>query len=1315
MSDNDTRQLNHTSVQNWVIGAVFLSIYFFSAKLGLKLDAASGFASLVWAPSGIALAGFLVFGSRFWPAVAAGAFLVNFSSGAPFLSACGIALGNTLEAVVGTQLLRRRGFQASFSHVSDATYFIVFAALLSTIVSASIGVFSLWAAGIVAPVQWGRTWLTWWVGDMLGILIVSPVILVWINRHVISRQVPKKKLSEVVSFVLAVVFISLSLFDVLPFVVIRKIPLSYMVLPIVMWSALRFGNRGAATTTFAIASFAVVATALGRGPFARETLFEGLKALHLFLGYIAVTALTLAAAVTERTKADRLAKEIEKRLAGEERHRAIISSSFDAFIAIDERGTILDWNPQAETTFGWQRDEIIGRSLAEKLIPESYRDAHRQGIERFLKTGKGKFIGKRLQLPALHSSGKTIPVELTVTPVKQSGGIIFSAFLHDISDRQRAEEFQKLQLSATRILVEAASTDEAFARTLETMCQSLGWDFGAIWCVANDELKVKHVWRSARSEEEEFESVSNTLSFARGQGLPGFVWEKQAPFYIEDVTIDSVFRRRFAAQRAGFHSAAAFPIFAGTEFIGVIEFFSRRVQEPDSKFLEIMGDIGTRIGMFIHRAQADEQLRKLNEELELRIDERTRDLQQRENEMNIIANALPVGVIYIDNKQRFRYVNSAYVSWLGVSRQTLLGSHIENTLGWEFYEKNRAIIEDTLAGSTTRKQIVIAGQDKERLVDFLGLPDLGPEGTVRGFIGLLTDVTDQKAVEAEKAFLIEASKIFASTLDYQTLLTNLVHMVVPKLADWCAIDMLDEQGRVVRLAVAHVEPKKIEWARKLHESYPPEPSASRGSYHVIRSGTSELYPDVSEEILVAAARDVEHLRMLRQTGMKSAMVVPIEARGNVYGAMTFVMAESGRRFSERELAFAEELGCRAGMSVYNARLYRDAKAANRMKDEFLATLSHELRTPLNSIIGWTELIRSEAISPEEFDEAIATIHRNARAQNQLINDLLDVSRIITGKLQIEPRPVNVDLVVANSVASLRLAAKSKGIKLNLLTEPSLETVLGDSDRLQQVVWNLLSNAIKFTPKGGIVSTMVRRTGSNVEIEVSDSGEGIDEKFLPHVFDRFRQQDSSSTRRHGGLGLGLAIVRHIVELHGGAVCVSSDGIGHGSKFLVTLPVANVGKPTAVKAHLSPPRQSLIQGASCKRGNLLDGTRILVVDDDKDTRALLRNVLGSQGADVCEAGSAGEAMCIARSYRPEIVVSDIGMPEEDGYSFIRRLRALAEQELAGAPAIALTAYARDEDKATALDAGYNEYLAKPVEPGVLLEAITRLVGRRHQFLH
>jgi signal transduction histidine kinase/CheY-like chemotaxis protein len=447
-------------------------------------------------------------------------------------------------------------------------------------------------------------------------------------------------------------------------------------------------------------------------------------------------------------------------------------------------------------------------------------------------------------------------------------------------------------------------------------------------------------------------------------------------------------------------------------------------------------------------------------------------------------------------------------------------------------------------------------------------------------------------------------------------------------------------------------------------------------------------------------------RMLEQMGSVSVVERPVRIStflSIVHAALRSRLRQYQVRDHLKQLSASEAERSAALEAERHARA--EAERAGRMKDEFLATLSHEIRTPLNAILGWTHLLGTQSRDDEELRQGLAVIERNAKAQSQIVADLLDMNRIINGKVRLDTRPLALADAVRAAVDTVVPAAGAKGIRLDVDLDPAAEPISGDPDRLQQVFWNLLSNAVKFTRKGEHVRVVLRHAHTHQEVSVIDTGEGIDPEFLPYVFDRFRQADGSTTRRHGGLGLGLAIVKQLVELHGGSVRATSEGRGKGSTFLVSLPLAT-SRPEPSTADRGPRTEgaSTPQGAPAEE---LRHIRALVVDDEPDSRNVVVRLLHAAGATVFEAASAQEALALAGKERPHVIISDIGMPGEDGYSLMRRLHSAGLSDRESSVAVALTAYARTEDRVAAMRAGFQYHLAKPVDPAELIAVLATAV--------
>ncbi|HKY30352.1 MAG TPA: ATP-binding protein [Pyrinomonadaceae bacterium] len=675
-------------------------------------------------------------------------------------------------------------------------------------------------------------------------------------------------------------------------------------------------------------------------------------------------------------------------------YRQIFIHSTEPIAIINPQGQYVEQNAAHFQLLGYSDDELMGQTPAIHLGEEVF-----EGIAAEL-TERGEYRG---EVASRTKTGEIRQVELLAFAVRNGRGepTCYVGIKHDITDRKRTESRYALQYAVTSILAESADFVECARSVLQTFCARLEWDFGAFWKVDRGAqvLRCVEVCRSPSSQLERFERVTLKGTFEKGVGLPGRVWESGKPAWIDNVGADRNFPRATIAAHEGLHSAFAFPILAVGEVLGVIEFFSREMLEPDDELLRMVAGIGWQIGQFTIRQRAEE--------------------------------------------------------------------------------------------------------DRTELLD-------------------------------------------------------------------------------------------------------------------------------------------------RETTARS-----------------------------------------------------EAEKANRLKDEFLATLSHELRTPLNAVIGWARMLKSGRLDQESSTHALDVIERNAWAQKQIIEDILDVSRVITGKLQLNLGPVDLVAVVDAALDAVRPALEAKNIHIETIIDAGLRIVPGDSDRLQQVVWNLLSNAAKFTPEGGKVEVRVSQDVAHVQVQVCDTGPGIDPIFLPHVFERFRQADGSITRMHGGLGLGLAIVRHLVELHGGVITAENRPDG-GAVFTLRLRLPSGELRTDVMA------AEFFKEPEPETANL-ENLRILIVDDERDTLDLVTMELTEHGAKVTGVTTAEEAFSILETSEFDVLISDIAMPGTDGYALIRKLRKLEAGHETKLPAVALTAYARVQDRMRAILAGFNTHVAKPVEANELITVVASLAGR------
>jgi len=1276
------------------------AIYFAAARLGLSLASVHPSVSAVWPPTGIAIAALLLLGYRVWPGILLGAFLANFFTPVPLATAIGIAAGNTMEALSAGYLLRFWDFHNTFDRARDVFKFVV-AALLCTMVSATIGNVSLCLGHAARWDQFGTLWVTWWLGDTVGGLVIAPLLLTWGAK---SRQwLPNKRYLEAALILLLLSLAALVNFSKPAPLSVRYYPLARLIIPLFLWAAFRLGQRGVTLATLMLSVFAVWGTAQGVGPFIISTPNESLLLLQLFLGSNAVTFLFLVVVVEERRLSEETLRENERRLAG--------------------------------------------------------------------------------------------------------------------------------NLAITRILAESPALSNATPRILQTIGETLGWEVGAIWTpdVDANVLRCLNIWQAPSARAERFESVSYESKFPPGVGLPGRLWTSSKPEWIPDVTKDENFPRASVAVADGLHAAFAFPILFGERFLGVMEFFSHEIREPDDALLAMFGSIGSQVGQFVERKLVEEAVKE-NEERTRLILETALDAvvmidgqglitdwnpqaerifgwtrpevigkgltetiippQHREAHDRGFRHYLGTGVgpllkkrieITALHRQGREFPVELSITPVGFGNQIYFSAfvrditerkHAEEALqeseeqlrlaldaarmgAWDYdiqtgavkWSSNLELIHGLLPGSFggtfDDNQMDIHPDDRRQVVESLrrtiehgeehaiDYRIIRPDGAVRWVegkgqvirddsgrairvAGICTDITERKHAEAERAELlareqaarIKAEKATEMIKRVQAVTdTALQHLALNELSHEMLVrilDLLDCDSVAILLLSDDGQNLTVRAALGLEERVADEVRVPIGhgiAGHIAASCLPLIVDDVSA---------VEVVTPLLREKIRCLIGAPLLVEGRVLGVIHADRAEA-RLFSQEDLRLVQLVADRIALAMDRARLYEaeqkariQAEEANRAKDEFLATVSHELRTPLNAIVGWCGMLRSGRLDQPTVDRAIEIIDRNARVQAQLIEDILDVSRIITGKLGFDVRPVELTQIIEAAVDSVRLAAEAKGIRVQCLLDPRTSPVSGDPNRLQQIVWNLLSNAVKFTPKGGQVQIQLKAADWNVEIIVSDTGQGINAEFLPHMFEQFRQADSATTRRFGGLGLGLAIVRHLVELHGGTIQAESAGEGQGATFTVRLPVM-IG---------SEPNEAGELGAGRQAGQAqlsLSGLRVLAVDDEADARELLTAMLSKCDAQVRATASATEALEVLANWHPDVLISDIEMPDIDGYSLIRQVRELEADRGGQIPAVALTAHARVEDRLRALRAGFQIHVSKPIEPTELAIVLASLTGR------
>ncbi len=941
---------------------------------------------------------------------------------------------------------------------------------------------------------------------------------------------------------------------------------------------------------------------------------------------------------------------------------SIIESAEDAIISKTLDGRITSWNKGAERIFGYTAAEAVGQSVT-MLIPEDHLDEEPAILAR-LRAGERI---EHYETVRRRKDGRLLNISLTVSPIMSPDGRIIGAskIARDITASRLAEATLLAQSEVIRQAYDAIFLrDSSNAITL--------WNRGAerIYGYTPDEALGRSPHELLKTESPI--PLADIYERLQREGY----WEGELRHTRKDGEQRTV-ETRWAIVR---------------DELGAV-----------TSILEITRDV-------TERKRAEERLLQT-----AAIVENTDDA--------IISKSLD-GVILSWNPAAERLY--------GYTAEEAIGRPVTMLIPEDMPDEEPRILDQIRRGERVDHYETVRRRKDGALIDvsLTVSPVKDTDGRIIGASKIARDITSRKKTEEqlrEQAEIIETVNRMGQTLAAELDQHKLVQAVTDAATELTGAhfgsffyNVLDERGASYMLYT-------LSGVSKEAFAHFPMPRATDLFGPTFRGEGTVRIADVKQD--PRYGQNSPYYGMPEgHLPVTSYLAVPVVSRtGEVLGGLFFGHPEPGV-FTERAERIVEGLAAQAAVAIDNARLfeavnraraeaeqaaadkerlYHEAQESSRLKDEFLATISHELRTPLTAILGWAHMLRMGQFDAESTSKAFETIERNARAQAQLIEDLLDVSRIITGKLRIDVRQVDPNSFVEAAVEAVRPAAEAKGVRIQKIMDTGMVSVSGDPVRLQQVVWNLLSNAIKFTPKKGRVQIKLERVNSHVEIAVSDTGAGIPPSFLPHVFDRFRQADQRTTRQHGGMGLGLAIVRHLVELHGGTVRAESPGEGQGATFTVLLPVAPVYQAAVEGGRVHPAARETLPFFECV--DRLDGVRVLVVDDEPDTRELLKAALGQSGAEVTAVGSTAEALDAVRAAPPDLLISDIGMPDEDGYELIRRVRALPDEQGARVPAIALTAYARVEDRMHALRSGYQMHVPKPVEMAELVAVAASLVQR------
>lgn len=1160
----------------------------------------------------------------------------------------------------------------------------------------------------------------------------------------------------------------------------------------------------------------------------------------------------------------------------EQRFRALVDGFPDhAMIMLDTAGSVLTWNAGAKKITAYEQQEVLGKHFGLLYAPEELATrSPEQALEIARSSGRFAEDGWRIR-----KDGTRFWASVILTPVRDDQGkpMGFAQLMRDLTEHRHKEEALHRSEERFRLLVEGV-VDYALYM-LDPQGRVTTWNLGAerIKGYRAEEIIGKHF--SAFFPEEAIRSgaPARELLIAEEQGrFEDEAWRvrKDGSRFWANVILTAIHDAQ--GRLLGFTKVTR-------------DLTARRQAEETARAL---------LREQTRRAAAEQSGKRLRES-----EERSRALSTR---LEVILEGVADGITAQDRSGRVIFANTAAArvcgfssveEFLATSPKDVMDRFVlcdEEGRRFRFEDLPGAKVLRGEPGGNTAIHVRERRSNREWWSLVRASSVRGADGAPELAINIWHDITAERRRKQHDSYLAQATAALSSSLDYDAMLSTLASLLVPGLGDWCSIHLL-EGDELRNVVVAHVDPAKVALARDAAGKYPPDRRQPRGVWNVIRTGQSELYRDVPDELLVHRAQDAAHLELLRGVGVKSVVIAPIWIRDRVCGAMSLVSSDEARRYDAYDVELMEELGRRVGTAVENGRLYaaekaarerlallakagdaffgaqtyeetlrnvvgitvpalgdfsfidvvegeqirrvaaivddvgadllleeaewpssatdkspfapssrrtefhpniddtwlesaslgrkdldvlrrhhpcsmikvplrtregvlgaltlcfgrsgrhhtpddlnlaeelarrataavqqirlyrsaqesacraelaaRRAEEASRTKDEFLATVSHELRTPLSAIVGWSSLLRDRTAEPAVV-KGIDVIYRNAQAQAKIIEDILDVSRMITGKLRLDLKPADLIAIVRDAIEVVRPSAAAKRVFIDF-TPPDRDCLMvADPERLQQVVWNLLSNAVKFTEPGGRMAVAIEQRGSTLVLRVTDSGQGIEPEFLPFVFERFKQGDSSTTRRVGGLGLGLSIVRHIVELHGGQVSAESEGQGRGATFTITLPIRATA-PAAGENELPSPSSVKRARQVAEADAALRGLRVLVVDDESDARDLLQAVLEDAGALVETAACASEGVDSIRRFRPHVLVSDIAMPEEDGLSFMARVRSL-DASSRSLPSIALTAYTRAEDKTRALAAGYTTHIGKPVNPEDLVTAVENLAA-------
>ena len=921
------------------------------------------------------------------------------------------------------------------------------------------------------------------------------------------------------------------------------------------------------------------------------------------------------------------------------RSRAIFESALDCIITMDGAGRIVEFNPAAERTFGYRRSDVIGRLLSELIVPPRLRQAHRQGLARYLATGEAKVLGRRVEISAMRSDQSEFTVELAITRIAGSGAPLFTAYLRDISDRIRADQLRNVRFAVTQQLAQAMEISEAARAVLRGVCDGLKWDFGAFWCIPRDRhvLECLETCSNDSASVRAFAEASRNRKLARGEGLPGRVWASEASVWLLDVRDEENFPRAKAAAAANLRSAFACPIVVASQVLGVIEFFAHDLREPDAEVRETIGTLAGHFGEFMERRQAQERLR------------------ESEARFRALMDQAPFSMQIFAPDGRTLRVNRAWSELWGVTLDEISGYNVLEDPQLE--EKGVLVhLRRAFAGEAAALPAIrydpnetvprrSRHADPVRYVSAVAYPLKDEEGRVREVVLVHEDITGRTRAEIALRESEEKLRLLADT--------------IPQLA-W----MAQPDGYI------------FWYNRQWYEYTGTTPREMEGW------GWQSVHdPEVLPEVVARWKASID-------SGEPFDMVFPLKGADGTF--RPFLTRVNPLRDGEGRILYW--FGTNTDISDIK-RMEVALRDADRRKDDFLATLAHELRNPLAPIVTSLQILRMPDIDAATTDRAREVMDRQVRHLVRLVDDLLDVSRIVRGKIELRREPVDLASVVARAVETAQPFIDARGHRLDI-SLPSRPLIIdGDALRLAQVVGNLITNSAKYTDPHGRITVSAHERGAEAVLVVEDNGIGIAPQMLAQVFESFVQGDHAAVRTQGGLGIGLTLVKSLVELHGGKVYGESEGPGKGARFTVHLPLAGA-------------RRAVPAAAAADFAASAAGLRILVVDDNRDAAESLATLLRLCGHNVRVAYDGARAIELVEEDQPKLVFLDLGMPGIDGYETARRIRALAT--LGQPTLVALTGWGQEQDRRRSAAAGFDYHLVKPAAPAAVADLLEK-VGR------